>query len=63
MNKYKITIYDDREDAILPMTVLHDVKAVDKNDARIFGETVAKTLNLFKSSVEVEFVHERKGKK
>ena len=63
MNKYKITIYDDREEAILPVSVFKNVKAVHHTDARLFGETLAKTLNLFKSSVEVEFVHERKGKK
>ena len=63
MNKYKITIYDDREDAILPMTVLHDVKAVHHTDARLFGETLAKTLNIYSPSVHVEFVHEMKGKK
>ena len=63
MNKYKITIYDDREDAILPVSVFKDVKAVHHTDARLFGDTLAKTLNIYKPSVHVEFVHERKEKK
>ena len=63
MNKYKITIYDDREDAIIPVSVFKDVKAVHHTDARLFGETLAKTLNIYSPSVHVEFVHEMKGKK
>lgn len=63
MNKYKITIYDDRDDALLPKTVFHDVKAVHHTDARLFGETMAKALHIYKPGVSVEFVHEKKGKK
>lgn len=63
MNKYKITIYDDRDDAILPVSVFKDVKAVHHTDARLFGETLAKTLNVYSPSVHVEFMHEKKEKK
>lgn len=63
MNKYKITIHDDREDAILPVSVFKGVKAVHHTDARLFGETLAKTLNIYSPSVHVEFVNEMKEKK
>ena len=63
MNTYKITIYDDREEAILPVSVFKNVKAVHHTDARLFGETLAKTLNIYKPSVHVEFVHGKKEKK
>ena len=63
MLKFKITLHDDRPDAVLPWTVFNDVKAVNKTDARIFGETLAKTLNLYQVSVEVECVPDKKEKK
>ena len=54
MNKYTITIYDDREDAVLPVSVFHGVKAVGPLDARMFGETLAKCLNVYNYMVKIE---------
>lgn len=54
MQKYTITIYDDREDAILPVSVFRQVKAVGPADIRAFGETLAKCLNIYRPRVEIE---------
>ena len=53
MFKFRVTILDGRDYAILPKTVFHDVEFPNKEAAQRGGELMVRTLCLYGAEVRV----------